>query len=159
MTPYSADYKPISEEELKEMEATSIRLASLGVELTIMPRLIAEVRRLKAEAFALAHRRDQQCHLYEMELEKLRNALGMYGMPAHWGSSPAGCIWDRVWEPAAPELRNEPGWVLARKALGWSEPSEPCENPSCDGVKDDKNYGDAHRCFKDGRWLDDGSEM
>jgi hypothetical protein len=152
--PSDDQHKPISEEEMETWEE-SIRTGhpdEFGEGPKPVARLIAEVRRLKAEAFALVHRRDQQCHLYEMELEKLRNALGMYGMPACWDGY-------QTWSPPTPELRNEPGWVLARKALGWSEPSEPCENPSCDGVKDDKNYGDAHRHFKDGRWLDDGSEM
>lgn len=167
----NSDHKPITEADLTQWEADVAR----GFSATPLRygALIAEVRWLREELEleqigrrALHEQLDYERKIMDAsETSKVRAALGCYGMPAWWGSDAAGGIHDQVWEPSAPELRDEPGWVLARKALGWPEPSEPCDNPSCDGVRDDPNYpgdgpdGMVHRCFKDGRWLDDGSEM
>lgn len=135
-----SDHKPITEAELKEMEkcvedannAEStkdwIGVAEVGV-IKHLPRLIAEVRRLRA-------------------------ALEVYAHPYRWDVD-AGAGLGEVVFIQPPEHLDAPGYELARKALGWDPPSEPCDNPSCDGVKEP----DGHRCFKDGCWLDDGSEM
>lgn len=136
--------KPPTEAELKKMEE---RVRSLPVSITTAwlirsnGTLIAEVRRLRAQ------------------VSEYGDALMLYGAASSWGSDSGAGIDTQVWEPANPEYRNQPGYQRAREALGWGSPDEPCDNPSCDGVKGDKTFGDAHRCFKDGRWLDDNEEM
>lgn len=133
MTP-TPDAKPITEAELKEMEVRTrwIRIYSVDVSAE-WQRLIAEVRRL-------------------------REALEHYGTEALWDyqSGDSAENWKDTFRPLRPDLSEEPGYKLARLALGWQyPPPQPCANPKCDGVED----GTQHRCFKDGRWLDDGSEM
>lgn len=135
------DPKPLTEAELKEMEAMTWAEGDLGELLDQRDRLIAEVRRLRAQ------------------VSEYGDALMLYGAASSWGSDSGAGIDTQVWEPANPEYRNQPGYQRAREALGWGSPDEPCDNPSCDGVKGDKTFGDAHRCFKDGRWLDDNEEM
>lgn len=135
------DHKSITEAELKGLAG----MVEAGVfaydhDPNLVGRLIAEVRRL-------------------------REALTSYAEVSNWWhGQPLGEPSTQgrrhvLWEHPHPDYRNAPGYKLARLALGWGPPAEPCENPSCDGVRGDKTYGDAHRCFKDGRWLDDGSEM
>lgn len=132
------DHKPITEEELKEweQEMEPWGMLSEGPDIEgVIKRLISEVR-------------------------GLREALGTYGELSSWVDMFAHGIEYHAFTPARQDARNAPGYKLARLALGWEyPPPEPCPNPSCDGIKDDKTYNDAHRCFKDGRWLDDGSEM
>lgn len=118
----TAQPKPISEEELKEMEDIGLGAEIEGVNV---PRLIAEVRRL----------RDALVKVSDTAAEAEYDYDSAQAANVHYCGQ------------------------VAREALGWPERGRPCDNPSCDGVKDDKNYGDTHRCFKDGRWLDDGSEM
>lgn len=135
----TSDYKPITEEELKEMDKAAtfvMGYAPNGVARDWL-RLISEVRRL-------------------------RSALELYATPSQWAvawSYRGRTFTNVLFAPDRLDLRNGEGYLLARDALGWGPPIKPCDNPSCDGVKDDKTFGDAHRCFKDGRWLDDGSEM
>lgn len=138
MTPSSP--KPLTEAELKEI-ADGCHPWGVYEDWEVVLRLIAEVRRLRAQ------------------VTEYGDALMLYGAASSWGSDSGAGIDTQVWEPANPEYRNQPGYQRARDALGWGSPDASCDNPSCDGVKGDKTFGDAHRCFKDGRWLDDGSEM
>lgn len=144
MSDSTKDHKPLTEAELKEMEAYCHGAEARGDYVGYAPGLIAEVRRLREGN------------------QKLTMALTSYAMQSNWSdftSLPSKKTVPQVWDHPGPGYREAPGYQLARDALGWGPPPEPCDNPSCDGVKDDKTFGDAHRCFKDGRWLDDGSEM
>lgn len=124
--------KPITEADLKEMEERWYRRDSHDDDT---PRLLAEIRRL-------------------------REALEHYGSGALWWYPTCGGVGSKKthFEPLRADLRGEPGYKLARLALEWKyPPPEPCPNPKCDGIAGED--GTQHRCFKDGRWLDDGSEL
>lgn len=138
------DHKPITEAELAEMEAWLTRVGAQSD--SQMRRLITEVRRLHGVVES-----------YAVESNWIWGTDTMDPIPGHWRVA--------FFVPPHPDYRNAPGYKLAREALGWGPLDEPCDNPSCDGVKDDPNYpgdgpdGMVHRCFKDGHWLDDGSKM
>lgn len=133
-----SNHKPITEAELKEMEHLYplVPCRACGDSGEMIVRLIAEVRRQRV-------------------------ALTSYAEASNWTWQSGDMATDAkdTFCPPHPDYRHADGYKLAREAIGWDPPDEPCDNPSCDGVKDDITYGARHRCFKDGCWLDDGSEM
>lgn len=185
----NSDHTPITEAELKEMERVTDAATEgpwqVGYDGPSRPMLLTAdttqgQRMLSISGYGAyrssgwgSYENEEADHAFaamarsEMvrliaEVRRLREALTSYAEVSNWwheqplGEPMASGRRHVLWEHPHPDYRNAPGYKLAREALGWGPPAEPCENPSCDGVK---TFGDTHRCFKDGRWLDANEEM